>query len=305
LTIEGLSYSGTPYTYYADVSGADICPGFTAEPQVIVNQPPVPQFEVVDAACFGDNGIITLTATAGNGSFEFSLDGQNYSQSGEFEVGPGVYTAYVRSGGCERIVSNIQVNGPAAELKVEMIDLTNPQCNTSNGELEFEINGGFGPVYQYRLLKDGQEVENGVAAGNQLLFFDLGPGEYQVEVTDGSCFVSSDIITLDPVFTPVSAIPAVVCEGEVVVLVPQTSQEGVSPVWHWYKDPEGTEEITSGVVDGDVSYSIDSNGVLTISGLSGQSLLDQELKSLNPQKHYTLYYLPLKWNNLQAPSFQK
>lgn len=288
LTIEGLSYSDTPYTYYADVTGADICPGFTAEPQVKVNQPPVPQFEVVDAACFGENGIITLTAIAGNGSFEFSLDGQNYSQSGEFEVGPGTYTAYVRSGGCERIVSDIQVNGPASELEIKMADLSNPQCNTSNGELEFEVNGGYGPVYQYRLLKDGDVVENGVAASNQLLFFDLGPGEYQVEVTDGSCFVSSEKIILDPVFTPVSAIPAVVCEGEVVVLVPQTTQVGVSPIWHWYKDPEGTEEITSGVVDGDVSYSIDANGTLTITGLKGQS-------------DSYLYYLGVDGENICPP----
>ncbi|MBC9798457.1 Ig-like domain-containing protein, partial [Sinomicrobium weinanense] len=59
-----------------------------------------------------------------------------------------------------------------------------------------------------------------------------------------------------------------VCADEDVVLTP-SSAEGT--VFRWYADADRTQLINDGDVDGDVSYAIDTNGVLTINGLNSDN----------------------------------
>ncbi|OWW27055.1 hypothetical protein B4Q04_05100 [Zobellia sp. OII3] len=56
-----------------------------------------------------------------------------------------------------------------------------------------------------------------------------------------------------------------VCSSNNVVLVPSSTVNGS---FTWYLDGTKTTEITDGMVDGGVTYEIDSNGVLTVTGLT-------------------------------------
>lgn len=50
-----------------------------------------------DATCDGgNNGTITVTATGGNGSYQYALDGGSYQSSNVFNTGPGTFTVHIR-----------------------------------------------------------------------------------------------------------------------------------------------------------------------------------------------------------------
>ena len=56
-----------------------------------------------------------------------------------------------------------------------------------------------------------------------------------------------------------------ICSSNNVILVPSSSVEGT---FSWYFDANKTNEITDGMVSAGATYEIDSNGVLTITGLT-------------------------------------
>ncbi len=56
-----------------------------------------------------------------------------------------------------------------------------------------------------------------------------------------------------------------ICSSNNVVLVPSSSIDGT---FSWYLDANKTTEITDGMVSGNVTYEIDDNGVMTITGLT-------------------------------------
>ena len=56
-----------------------------------------------------------------------------------------------------------------------------------------------------------------------------------------------------------------ICAVDTVILTPSSAITGT---YNWYFDGNGTNEITNGQVVGNITYAIDSNGVLTINGLT-------------------------------------
>ncbi|CAM4172648.1 gliding motility-associated C-terminal domain-containing protein [Zobellia roscoffensis] len=56
-----------------------------------------------------------------------------------------------------------------------------------------------------------------------------------------------------------------ICSSDNVVLVPTSSVDGT---FSWYFDANKTNEITDGMVSGGATYEIDSNGVMTVTGLT-------------------------------------
>ncbi|GAB3218842.1 T9SS type B sorting domain-containing protein [Algoriphagus aestuariicola] len=288
LTVSGLKSSDGTQTYYSAVSGVGVCPGFTASPKVTVKQAPILSSKVDPVACFGDLGTITLTASSGDGSYLFSLDGLNFQSSGEFEVQPGIYTAYAQSGGCVTSLSNIEVLSPDAALVVQNSQIVNPSCDNSDGQLGFTFSGGHGDTYTLNLKKEDEVFRTETIDGTNFLFDQLPAGDYELEITDDFCKVSTPLLQLTGTSTPISANDVEVCFGSVIELVPYTSQTGVSPVWSWFKDTSGTRPILNGQTEGSVTYRIASNGTLSISGLPA---------SPNPY----LYYLEISGDNICPP----
>jgi large repetitive protein len=289
LSITGLLHADGIKTYYSDVTGTGICPGFTASPKVRIKQLPVLNVKVDRVQCFGEKGKITLSASAGNGNFQFSLDGTNFQNSGIFEVNPGIYTAYVRSEGCVVSTTNIEVLAPASTLTVSNTQLTNPTCNDEDGQITFSFSGGYGPDYDLSLLKDGVDFRNQTVNGNTVTFTNLPAGTFTLSVYDGFCKVVSQPVSLVPIATPIVSNDDLVCEGGVIQLNPRTTQTGVTPQWTWYKDKEGTQPISNGQTEGTVTYTIDADGKLSVSGLPGKT---------SPY----LYYLGISGNNICPPS---
>lgn len=289
LSITGLLHADGIKTYYSDVTGTGICPGFTASPKVRIKQLPILNVQMERALCFGEKGRITLSASAGNGSFQFSLDGTNFQNSGVFEVNPGIYTAFVLSEECLVSTSNIEVLGPPAALTVSNTQATNPTCNDHDGQISFSFSGGYGPDYDLGLFKDGVVFRNQTASGNSFTFTNLPAGIFTLTVSDGYCQVSSQTVQLVPLATPITSNDDLVCEGGVIQLNPRTTQTGISPQWTWYKDKDGTQPISNGQTEGTVTYNIDADGKLSVSGLSGKT---------TPY----LYYLGISGNNICPPA---
>jgi gliding motility-associated-like protein len=277
LTISGLDASDSPQTYYATVSGTDVCPGFIGSAQVVINRIPSLSYAVSNEVCFGDNGTINLQGSDGDGTFEYSLNGNDWQSSGTFDVAPGIYTGYVRSGaGCIVSNPNIEVQGPSAPLSYSEPTLIDPTCNTADGSISFTISGGYGN-YSVEVTKDGSSFGTFASPSGQVDLQDLESGSYSFLILDENpdginCQLSIPAqIELEDLPTPLSASGVEICEGETASIQASTTQTGISPVFTWYQNANGTGEINTGT-SGSVSYQVNSSsGELSISGLSGQS----------------------------------
>lgn len=277
LTISGLDASDSPQTYYATVSGTDVCPGFIGSAQVVINRIPSLSYTVSNEVCFGDNGTINLQGSAGDGTFEYSLNGNDWQSSGTFDVAPGIYTGYVRSGaGCIVSSPNIEVQGPSAPLSYSEPVLVDPTCNTADGSISFTISGGYG-IYSVEVTKDGASFGTFASPSGQVVLQDLESGSYSFSILDENpdginCQLSIPAqIELEDLPTPLSASGVEICEGETASIQASTTQTGISPVFTWYQNANGTGEINTGN-SGSVTYQVNSStGELSISGLSGQS----------------------------------
>jgi large repetitive protein len=294
LSISGLSYTNSPVTYYVRVSGGNSCAGFVASPQVVINRLPALSASTKDVICFGEKGSITLTGTAGNGIFTYSLDGTTYQSSNKFDVNPGTYTAYVKSGaGCLATVSNIIVNGPASALVVTNQTKQDASCNASDGRISFEISGGYNSSYTVLTKRNGVDYRTESVPSGTYTLSNVPSGNYSFTVTDaGGCVVSlPSSVAVSNLLTPLVANNDVICEGETAILKPSTTQTGINPTYTWYSNPNGTGQILPGTVNG-VTYQIAPDGTLSISGLVGRQ---------NPY----LYYVKISGSGVCEPPLVK
>jgi hypothetical protein len=141
-----------------------------------------------DALCFGQpGGTIEALATGGNGGFMYSIDNENWQESGLFEyLMAGTYTIYVKDQeNCTASYEGIIITEPA-ELVVEL-DVYDVTCfGAKNGKIVGLIYGGVGP-YNVCLLTychiNGDD--NGTYEKSQnFMHWNLEPGQYMIKVTD-------------------------------------------------------------------------------------------------------------------------
>ncbi|TDQ19607.1 gliding motility-associated-like protein [Algoriphagus boseongensis] len=271
LTVSGLSASNSPRTYYVIIKGGNSCPGQVTPVQVKINRVPTLVSQIQNEVCFGEKGTIRLTGGAGDGVFTYSLDGTNFQTGNTFSVVPGTYTGYVKSGaGCIVSLPNLVVAGPPSALQITTPTKKDSDCNASNGNVVFDVSGGYGQ-YTIDILRNGTQISSRPFAGGTFNSGNLAPGSYQFIVKDaGGCIISlPSAITVDELPTPISTTDDVICEGETAQLVPSTTQTGITPVYTWYQNSNGTGQISSGTSNG-VTYQIAPNGSLSISGLQGR-----------------------------------
>ena len=146
---------------------------------------------VVDASCFEDNdGVITVNAEGGSGTFEYSEDGNNYIADNEFGgFTAGTYTLFVQDEfACEASVS-ATVGEPEA---VVITGIVSEGSATGQGTIDVTVTGGNLP-YEYEWIGQGvsgQDTQdlNGISSGS-----------YTVEVTDanGCSSIATFNITTD------------------------------------------------------------------------------------------------------------
>lgn len=166
--------AGTYTVYAKDVNGC------VASATVAVTQPSAIAATLTtgNASCNESyNGMITVNATGGSGMLAYSLDGENFVPSNEFdELGAGSYTVTVRDEhGCMTEV-NTQITEPTAVTAT--ITTGSSTCGNANGNLLAVGSGGSGSGYTYSI--DGITFNGGGSFGG------LASGNYNVIIMDGT-----------------------------------------------------------------------------------------------------------------------
>ncbi len=161
--------------------------------------------ETQDLLCHGDeNGLINVEATGGLAPYQYSIDGENYFDSGLFENLPGG----------EYTVSVQDVNGAMSMLMITIME-PNPILLTVEvveDEIEIKANGGTG-MYQY-------SIDGGVTYQDASIFLELTNGLYMAGAIDENG-----------------------CTNFVEVQVSFTSVDYVNDVWQLSSFPNPTSDF--------------------------------------------------------------
>jgi large repetitive protein len=157
----------------------------------------------------GSNGSVTVGASGGTGSYQYSIDGVNFQAGGTFgpPLAAGDYTIVIRdSNGCTFNVPVSLTEPPALSLVVD--SQANVSCNGgADGSVTANASGGAGS-YQYSL--------NGIDYQVQPTFSGLSAGNYTITVRDeNGCTATSGVtITQPPLLTgSISSQTNVSCNG--------------------------------------------------------------------------------------------
>ncbi len=143
--------------------------------------------------CGQTTGSITITATGGSGSYEYSIDGTNWQATGIFNsLIAGAYTVKVRNAGTNCPVdysSLVNIAAPPAPSYIHVITQNPTTCNGNTGKLTV-IAGGTS-VLEY-------SINNGTSYQASNVFNNLSAGNYSVLVRNvgGTCPVSHPVVTL-------------------------------------------------------------------------------------------------------------
>lgn len=272
LKVSGLRPSDSPATYFVKISGGNSCPGFIASAKAVINRRPTLTAQIKDEVCFGEKGRITLIGSSGDGVFTYSLDGINFQSSNEFEVIPGTYIGYVKTGAeCLVSISNLEVKGPTTPFTVSTPEKQDASCNAKDGVISFVASGGYNSVYSVLIKRNGVDFSTITIPEGPVIINNLPSGTYTITIIDsGGCSLTiPGSIEVEDLPTPLTSNNDVICEGETAILVPRTSQSGINPIYSWYLNPNQTGQIQSGTSNG-INYQIANDGTLNISGLQGK-----------------------------------
>ncbi len=175
------SVSGlTAGTYYVQITDAHVC---VTHDTLVITQPEALSATVAstNVTCNeAGNGTITISSpTGGHGSYQYSINGTNWFNSGSFvNVAPGSYTPQMRDSlytTCTHSFTAVNITQPAA-LNATVAS-TNVTCNgAGNGTITISSpTGGYGS-YQYSI--------NGTNWFNSGSFVNVAPGSYTPQMRD-------------------------------------------------------------------------------------------------------------------------
>ncbi|WP_343485878.1 T9SS type B sorting domain-containing protein [Allomuricauda sp. d1] len=182
------------------------------EPQLVVDVVVTPL-----SAC--NNGLITVTATGGNGTLLYAIVPANTSPAGLYTTAntltvtdamatanPSGYDVYVQdNNGSPAICSFLEediILTPVTNLSVSAT-ATDPECFDGLGFVDITVGGGTSP-YTYTLvdLSPGDGIDYGRSNSNisttTLTYNGIGVGDYEVTITDANgCTVTSTTVTIN------------------------------------------------------------------------------------------------------------
>ncbi len=208
--------TATTYTFNNLANGTytiDVRDGFgcAATQQSVTLDPQLTAIvDVVDISSCADGGI-TVTASGGDGSYEYAFVPTTTSPAGLFSTtntltvtagNDGVYDVYVRDNSatapfCE-YVETVTVN-PAIALTFTATP-TDPECHDGVGSIEVNVTAGDNP-YTVQII----DLDNGGASDQTNInvvdaittYYNLAPGNYTINVTDANgCTVTDTPINI-------------------------------------------------------------------------------------------------------------
>jgi hypothetical protein len=129
----------------------------------------------------GTDGSLTINATGGSGTYEYSRDGITFQDASAFNgLAADNYTITVRdknNSSCQFVLSGIALSNPDALAAT--VQPGNPTCAGNDGSLTVTATGGSG-TYSYS-ARDGNGVTTTSGTG---VFANLVAGSYTVTVQD-------------------------------------------------------------------------------------------------------------------------
>ena len=143
---------------------------------------------VIDPNCKNENGEITLLATGGTGTFEYSINHAPYQLINHFDSLPGgdYILKIIDQRGCEDSITISLIPAPSPIL--DTIILHPSTCGMNNGSLEALASGGTGTL-QYAL--------DSILFQSEGFFNNLSPNQYELYVIDATGCIVKDEALID------------------------------------------------------------------------------------------------------------
>ncbi len=244
--LTGLDAESTYIGIVSDDNGCSVIHEFTipnVAPIVINSVTPT------DIDCYGAaTGEITADVEGGSGTFEFSVDGTNYSSNAVTGLTAGDYTLYIRDTyGCVVEYGSLVTIDQQTEITASST-IEDASCNgAADGEIAVVVSGGDGTyTYNWVGLNNTTASVNGLEAGS-----------YELEVTDGlACTVSFTFMVDEPaVLDATASITDVSCNGGADGAATVSITGGTTPYVGEWSNGETSQSITN-VVAGTYTYTV-------------------------------------------------
>ena len=218
------TFAGLKPTYYSmTVTDANGCVANYSNPNgtgnvIAVQSPADLKFTVavVNPACNGGNGTITVNATGGSGVYQFRLNTTTYADSNVFVVPAGTYTVYAKNAvapDCEYTQANVVVTNPPV-LVASITAAFAPTCKDgSDGYVNLSITGGTGP-FKYSINNGPWSASvNGPTANVKVA---ATVGTHVINVVDAKGCTASVTGTIGQAATTITASSAgtINCNGD-------------------------------------------------------------------------------------------
>lgn len=160
-------------------------------------------------SCAGNKATLTVTASGGTGSFQYSLNGSTFQNSNIFNVASGTHTVTIKdANGCTFTTNILTITSPTTLSATTSAPLI--LCHNGTTTLSVTANGGTAP-YQYAL-------NGGIAQSNNT--FNVNTGNYVVTVQDanGCILATPNLVVRNPVELSVSATIGTLCYQSTTIL---------------------------------------------------------------------------------------
>ncbi len=249
-------------THVVTVQDAGPC---TFEITVTISQPSLPLSATVtetNALCHGEeSGSVTAAGWGGTAPYEYSIDGINFQQSGNFIfLGAGSYTITVRDAVMATVSLPFVISQP--EPVVLSFTTTNVRCrNEASGTATVAATGGTGP---YFYSWDTDPVQTAATATG------LPAGTYRVSVTDvNGCNTVESVVLIQP-NTELSVAVSVhdaSCAGGTSGRAVAAVSGGTGPYsYQWDTAPEQITAEAAGLPAGNYTVMITDTNGCTVAG---------------------------------------
>lgn len=163
-----------------------------------LSETPGPSIDAIitqDATCGNDNGSATANISSGTAPYQYSWAGSSFGTSNSF--GPataGTYTLLVRdANGC--LSSQSFTIGTTPALAWNNIQLVDATCDLNNGSIVINLQQGTSP-YSY-------SIDGGTTSQSNGTFNNLGPGSYNIQVSDASGCALDSTVSLQQLSSPI------------------------------------------------------------------------------------------------------
>jgi hypothetical protein len=214
-------------SYSIDVKDANGC--IYSKTDLTIATDPNPllvAFTTISATCVNPVGTLTIIASGGLGSYQYSVDGGAYTSLNIFTLKPGTYSITVRDAGnnLRSIVAEItQVSVPSITAAVTSGIL----CKGENTGIITAIATGGKAPYSYSI--------NGVTFNTTNTFTNLRTGTFNITVRDVNGCLSTTTLTLTEPAEALSATAFPVNDQSIVV----NAKGGTAPYKYFLQDRNG------------------------------------------------------------------